>query len=70
MSECNTGKNMQNCNCSYDPCPRKGKCCDCIMYHKRSGQVPACFFSSGAEKTYDRSVENFISDYKKTGAGF
>ena len=58
--ECNKEKNLKACNCTYDPCPRKGICCECIEYHLGNKQVPACFFSAEAEKTYDRSIENFI----------
>ncbi|MBL7158479.1 MAG: hypothetical protein ISS91_03105 [Candidatus Omnitrophica bacterium] len=63
--ECEKGKNAANCNCTYEPCSRKGICCECIQYHMNNSQVPACFFSKEAEKTYDRSIENFITDYKK-----
>ena len=65
MTECNIAANMENCNCTYEPCPRKGKCCECIMYHKSSNQLPACFFPDDVEKTYDRSVETFINAYRK-----
>jgi len=58
--ECNKEKNLKNCNCTYEPCPRKGVCCDCIIYHKKFGELPACFFSDKAEKTYDRSIGHFI----------
>ncbi len=67
MAECNIDKNLSSCNCTYEPCSRKGRCCDCIIYHKNSNQLPACFFSTKAEKSYDRSVENFIRDYKENG---
>ncbi len=67
MRECNIEKNKSMCNCTYEPCPRKGVCCECIMYHKRSGGVPACFFSDEAERSYDRSVENFIKSYRENG---
>lgn len=61
MKECtNRKQNLANCNCSYEPCPRKGICCECILYHRKNGQIPACFFSSDVEKTYDRSIANFI----------
>ncbi len=56
----NKAKNMSNCNCSYEPCSRKGQCCECIMYHKRSGELPACYFPDNVEKTYDRSISRFI----------
>ena len=61
MSKCeNFEANMDYCNCTYDPCPRKGKCCECIKYHKNMGELPACFFPDEAEKTYDRSIEHFV----------
>jgi len=61
----NKEKNLNRCNCSYPGCPRKGICCECLHYHLSAHQVPACFFSQSAETTYDRSIEHFISDYKK-----
>lgn len=57
--ECNKTKNEQNCNCSYDPCARKGLCCECIAYHVKSRQLPACCFPGDAERTYDRSFDHF-----------
>lgn len=49
------------CNCTY-PCPRHGKCCECIAYHNRSGELPACVFSKEAEATYDRSLSQLNKD--------
>ncbi len=63
--ECRMQSNLTQCNCTYEPCSRKGICCECIKYHRSLGEVPACFFSPEAEKTYDRSVENFIKDWQK-----
>lgn len=60
--ECKESTNLQRCNCTYDPCPRKGICCECIAYHRRMGQLPACYFSAAAERTYDRSIRKFIED--------
>ena len=57
--ECKKEKNMDTCNCSYEPCSRKGFCCDCIRYHVKSRQLPACCFPADAEKTYDRSFQHF-----------
>ncbi|MCL2747764.1 MAG: DUF6485 family protein [Oscillospiraceae bacterium] len=51
------------CNCTYF-CPRHGKCCECVAYHNRAGEFPACFYSAKAEKTYDRSLEALIRDRK------
>jgi hypothetical protein len=57
--DCNKQRNSKTCNCSYEPCSRKGVCCDCVRYHLASREVPACFFPKSAERTYDRSFEHF-----------
>ena len=59
--ECqNLEKNLSFCSCTYEPCSRKGRCCECIQYHVTKRQLPACAFPPEAEKTYDRSFEKFI----------
>jgi len=63
--ECRKEKNLKICNCTYEPCPRKGACCECITYHLSMNEVPACFFSKAGEATYNRSIEAFIRDYTK-----
>ena len=55
--------NAIKCNCTYS-CPRRQKCCECIAYHNKAGEFPACFFSKAAEKTYDRSFAALIKDRK------
>jgi len=67
MSECNIEKNKQQCNCTYEPCSRKGICCECLRYHWRSGELPACLFPDDVERTYARSIERFIEVYSKRG---
>jgi len=67
--ECKKESNCQYCNCTY-PCSKQGTCCDCIHYHRRMGELPACYFPDHAEQTYDRSVEYFISLYEKEGGGW
>lgn len=57
--ECQKEKNLKSCSCSYEPCNKKGICCECLRYHLRSRQLPACCFSPDAERTYDRSFEHF-----------
>ena len=60
MAECpNKEKNLAGCNCSYDPCSRKGICCECLRYHLAMQQLPACVFPDEVEKTYDRSFRRF-----------
>lgn len=62
MAKCaNAAANLNQCNCSYEPCSRKGTCCECLAYHRRMHELPACFFPDDVEKTYDRSIERFIS---------
>jgi hypothetical protein len=60
--ECKESTNLQRCNCTYEPCSRKGTCCECIAYHRRMNELPACYFSAAAERTYDRSIRKFIED--------
>ncbi len=64
MGECTLAENKKHCNCTY-PCSRHGRCCECIRYHQRSGELPACYFDVKTEKTYDRSVENYLRLLKK-----
>ena len=64
MSECKTAQNKSRCNCTYEPCGRKGVCCDCLAYHWRNRELPACLFPDSVEKTWDRSLRRFIEVYK------
>ena len=59
IMECNQEKNLERCNCTYEPCEKKGICCKCIPYHLQMRQLPACCFPKQAEATYDRSFEHF-----------
>ncbi len=70
MAECKINANKKNCNCSYEPCSKKGVCCDCLQYHLKMGQFPACLFPDDVEKTYDRSIERFIKTYQERGSWF
>ena len=63
---CRLSTNREKCNCSY-PCDKKGMCCECLSYHKSRGEVPACFFPDEVERTYDRTIENFIKVYQERG---
>lgn len=63
--ECSVELNKDNCNCSYEPCSRKGKCCECLRYHWKMGELPACVFPDHVERTYDRSIEKFIQVYSR-----
>jgi hypothetical protein len=63
--ECSLKANRQSCPCTYEPCSRKGKCCECISYHLASDELPACCFRPEVERTYDRSVARFIASRKR-----
>lgn len=65
MSSCLAEKNAAVCNCSYEPCPRKGVCGECLRYHRSQDELPACFFPDAVERTYDRSLTRFLRLHKK-----
>jgi len=56
----NLQANLEHCNCTYEPCSRKGRCCECLHYHRRMGELPACYFTPEVEKTYDRSIRRLV----------
>ena len=57
--DCKKTQNLKICTCTYDSCPRKGVCYECIAYHLRNQELPGCCFPADAERTYDRSFEHF-----------
>lgn len=57
--ECSKEVNLESCNCTYEPCSKKGTCCECIKYHLKIRELPACVFPYSVEKTYNRSFEKF-----------
>ena len=61
--ECTVAHNLTECTCTYD-CEKRGKCCECVAYHRTMKQIPGCFFSKEAEKSYDRSISRLIKDNK------
>ena len=63
---CTPEKNAASCTCTYDGCPRRGKCCECVTYHRAKEQLPGCFFSKEGEKSYDRSYQHFIADNSRS----
>ena len=57
--QCQKEKNLENCNCTYPGCDKKGICCECLAYHLKMRQLPACCFDKKTEATFDRSFEKF-----------
>ncbi|MEO0074659.1 MAG: DUF6485 family protein [candidate division WOR-3 bacterium] len=58
--ECQVIRNKRYCTCTYEMCTRRGRCCECIQYHRQNNELPACYFPRQIEKTYDRSIRRFI----------
>jgi hypothetical protein len=56
--DCKKEANLAVCTCTYEPCSRKGTCCDCVAYHLRARELPGCVFDERGERTYDRSFEH------------
>ena len=56
-------ENLKECNCSYPGCANKGRCCECLHYHLRMNELPACCFPDDVEKTWDRSFKRFIKTH-------
>lgn len=63
--ECKKERNLTRCNCTWEPCSRKGLCCECLAYHLSMRELPACAFPPEVERTYDRSFERFIKTYSR-----
>lgn len=58
-TKCNREKNARVCSCTYNACLRRGMCCQCVAYHRKSGEIPGCFFPPEIEATFDRSLKAF-----------
>jgi len=67
--ECQIEVNKAKCTCTYEPCSRKGKCCDCIWYHLAADELPACVFPPEVERTFDRSFARFVAVFEARGGG-
>jgi len=60
LMECRIKENLEDCTCTYPGCEKKGICCECVAYHRGNGQIPGCFFSESAEKSFDRSIKKLV----------
>lgn len=61
--DCKKIENKIDCTCTATTCSNRGVCCDCIRYHKEQNEVPGCLFPHAAERSYDRSIANFVRCY-------
>ncbi len=55
----------KQCKCTYPGCSRHGKCDECVEYHRVRGELPGCYFDAETEKSYDRSIENYLKSRGK-----
>jgi hypothetical protein len=63
MKECLRQQvNLEKCTCTYEPCERKGICCECVRHHRDRGELPACYFTPEVERAYDRSIARFLKE--------
>ena len=67
MEKCKREKILETCACTYPSCSKKGKCCDCIEYHRERNELPGCLFPSDAEATYNRSIKYYCNIMEKRG---
>ncbi len=65
--ECQIEVNNAKCSCTYEPCSRKGRCCECLAYHLKSDELPACAFPPDVERTYNRSFAKFVQVFSAKG---
>lgn len=56
--------NTLPCICSFS-CSRHAKCCECVAYHIKNDEFPACFFSTTTEKTGNRTLAALLKDRNK-----
>ena len=59
---CISEQTIKHCSCTYTACENRGNCCKCVAYHNDRGELPGCFFSAEAERSYDRSLAKLVRD--------
>jgi len=63
--ECRSKQSTSHCTCTYTGCEKRGNCCACVTFHRSRREVPGCFFTPGGERSYDRSLANFLRDRER-----
>lgn len=61
--DCTKKKNADQCSCTYLTCDKRGACCQCVAFHRSRGEMVGCYFKPEVEKTWDRSMERFLSQF-------
>jgi len=59
---CISEQSLKHCTCTYLACDKRGNCCQCVTFHRDRGEMPGCFFSEAAERSFDRSLANLVKD--------
>jgi len=54
--------NVKECACPQNTCPRRGKCCDCVVKHRETDSLPYCLFPDNGG---NKSVENYYRKLKE-----
>lgn len=60
--DCISTTSLAHCTCTFTACDKRGNCCKCVMYHRKKGEIPGCFFTPEGERTFDRSVGHLCRD--------
>lgn len=42
MDKCEFTKIVYKCSCPKAECPRHGKCCECVAFHRGGEKLPHC----------------------------
>lgn len=59
---CPSAQSKDHCSCTYTACDKRGNCCQCVVFHRKRGELPGCFFTPEGERSYDRSLKRFVKD--------
>ena len=54
--------NVKECACPKKTCPNDGKCCACVIKHKKTDSLPYCRFPNNEG---DKSLKNYYAKLKQ-----
>lgn len=54
--------NVKECACPKKTCPNNGKCCDCVIKHKKTDSLPFYLFP---DNEGDKSLKNYHAKLKQ-----
>ena len=54
--------NTKECACPKKTCPNNGRCCDCVVKHRKTDSLPFCLFP---KNDGNKSVENYYHKLKE-----